>query len=68
MLLNSFSEKRIITLDQKISIVRRFKIINSIIQDIHKVILTTKFDKNKKMLEFIFSEIKKLISKYEDTS
>ena len=66
-LVNAYCEKRIIDLNMKICVVRRLKIINGIIQEIHKVILTTKFDKNKKMLEYVFTEIKKIISKYEDT-
>lgn len=67
-LITSYNEKRIIDLRNKISIIRRFKHINTIIQEIHKIILKSKFDLNKKMLEFLFKEIKILISKYEDTS
>jgi hypothetical protein len=66
-LVTSYTENRITDLENKINIVKRFKKINSVIQEIHKIILTTKFDKNKKMLEYLFTQIKKLISKYEDT-
>ena len=67
VLVTSYYENRITNLENKINIVKRFKKINSTIQEIHKIILTTKFDNNKKMLEFLFNQIKKLISKYEDT-
>ena len=66
-LVTSYNENRITNSEQIISIVRRFKYINNIIQVIHKVILTSKFDKNKRILEYVFIQINKLISKYEDT-
>jgi hypothetical protein len=58
-----YTENRIVS-DNLINIVRRFKYINRIIQEIHRVILKSKFDKNKRMLEFTFKYIKDLVSKY----
>jgi hypothetical protein len=66
VLVTSYSENRIIH-KNVINIVSRFKRISNIIQEIQKVILKTKYDKGKKMLEFAFGQIKQLTNKYQDT-
>ena len=61
-LLNYYIENRI--LDNVVNVVNRFNIINRNISIIHNYILESKYDYLKKIFEFVFERIKKLVGKY----